>query len=143
MKMRGDYRPRPLDRSILAILATLHVASGLYLSSPFYLEVTDEGKSPLMTLFNSSIAVIIYGVILVLDGLALYFSAFAKHTLRFYTTITSNALLVGFLVRLYSFIGVAAALNSWRPPNYLSHLATVFILGAYWVSVRLNGRTIQ
>lgn len=141
---RGDFRPRGIDRAILAVLAVLNMASGVYLSSPFYLDTWDEvGKSPLINLFNSNTAVIIYGAILVLDGVALLYSAAAKHTSRFYTTITSNALLVGFLVRLFSFIGVALALNSWRPPTYLSHLATVFILGAYWVWVKVSGRTTQ
>lgn len=141
---RGDFRPRGIDRAIFAILAVLHMANGVYLSSPFYLDTWNEvGRSPLINLFNSNTAVIIYGAILFVDGVALLYSASAKQTSRFYTAITSNALLVGFLVRLFSFIGVSLALTSWRPPNYLSHLATVFILGAYWVWVKVNGRTIQ
>ena len=143
-KQRGSWTPRALDRAILGILAMLHMASGLYLSSPFYLDTWDEvNKAPLANLFNSNTAVVIYGVILFANGLALMYSAAGNSAHRFYTTITSTALLSGFLMRLYSFIGVAIALESWRPPNYLSHLATVFILGAYWVTVRVSVRTIQ
>lgn len=120
------------------------MASGLYLSSPWYLDTWDEvNKAPLTNLFNSNIAVVIYGVILFTNGVALLYSAAGNSAHRFYTQITSTALLTGFLMRLYSFIGVIIALDSWRPPSYLSHLAIVFILGAYWVAVRVNDRTVQ
>lgn len=146
-KKRGavrPFKPSPIDRAIFGILAVLHMASGVYLSSPFYLDTWDEvGKAPLANLFNSDTAVVIYGVLLFLNGIALLYSASGKSATRFYTRITSAALLSGFLMRLYSFIGVAIALESWRPPSYLSHLATVFILGAYWVWIKVNGRTVQ
>lgn len=141
---RGAFQPRTIDRAIFAILAVLHMASGLYLSSPWYLDTWDEAtKAPLANLFNSNSSVVVYGVLLFLNGLALLYSTAGKHTHRFYVRITSTALLSGFLMRLYSFIGVGVALESWRPPSYLSHLATVLMLGAYWVYVKVNGRPIQ
>lgn len=141
---RGAFRPRIIDRAMFAILACLHVASGMYLSGPWYLDTWDEGgKAPLANAFNSDTAVVIYGVLLFLNGLVLLYASAGDSINRWYGRITSTALLTGFLMRLYSLIGVAIALESWRPPNYLSHLATVFILGSYWVWVRVNDRTIQ
>lgn len=144
---RGAFRPfkpTPIDRAVFGILAALHMANGLYLSSPFYLDTWDEGgKAPLANLFNSNTAVVIYGVLLFLNGLVLLFSASARGGTMRYTRITSTALLTGFLMRLYSFIGILITLESWRPPSYLSHLAMLFITAAYWVWIRVNGRTVQ
>lgn len=146
-KKRGvvrPFKPSPIDRAVLGILAVLHMTTGLYLSSPFYLDSWDGvNETPLTNLFNSDTVVVVYGVLLFLNGLTLLYSTARRGATVIYTKITSGALLSGFLMQLYSFIGVTITLESWRPPSYLSHLAVVFMLGAYWVWVRVNGRTIQ
>lgn len=122
----------------------LHMANGLYLSSPFYLDNWDVvGKSPLVNLFSNSSAVLVYGVLLFLNGVSLLYVTAGKSTSRYYTRITNHALLGGFLLRLFSLIGVFLTLETWRPPTYLSHVTTVLLLGAYWVWVKVSVRTIQ
>jgi hypothetical protein len=143
MKTKRAFVPRTIDRSVFAILAVLHMASAVYLIGPFYLEVDVQGaRAPLMTLFNSSLAVTTYGWALLINGLALLYASAGKRGTKFvsYTAITSGVLLSGFLLRLYSLIGVILALESWRPPQYLSHAATVLILGSYWVYVKVMSR---
>lgn len=137
------FRPRAIDRAVFAILATLHVVNGLYLIGPWYLDVTESGKAPLLTLFNSDKAVVIYGSVLLANGLVLLYAAAGKSAHRFYTRLTSGALLSGFLLRLYALIGVFLTVESWRPPSYLSHIATVTLLAAYWLWVRVYARPIQ
>lgn len=142
--MRGiDYRPRTIDRAIFAILGLLHIANGLYLVGPWYLDETESGKAPLISLFNSDEAVVIYGTLLLLDGVALLYTGLAKKYSRRYTKILSNALLFGFLLRLYALIGVLLIIDSWRPPSYLSQMASVSILAAYWIWVRVRARTTE
>lgn len=141
---RGAYRPRYVDRAVFAILAVLHMANGAYVTGPWYLDTWDEvGKAPLQNAFNSDAAVSVYGALLFLNGIALMYAAVAKSATKGYTQTLSYTLVSGFLLRLYAFIGVMVALESWRPPSYASHLATVFILGAYWVWVRVNVRPVQ
>lgn len=142
MRALKDYRPRPIDRTIFAILAVLHIANGLYLTGPWYLDETNHGQAPLITMFNSSVAAIVYGAILLIDGLALFYAS-AGRGARLYTQVVSGALLTGFLLRLYALIGVFMTSESWRPPGYLSHLATVMMLGAYWIWVRVNVKSIR
>ncbi len=143
-KMRGAYRPRAIDRAVFAILAVLHTASALYLVGPWYLTDWDEeGKAPLTQVFHNETAVTVYGGFLLLNGLALIYATAGRSAHRYYTTITSSALLTGFLLRLYALIGVIAALESWRPPSYLSQLATVALCGAYWVWIKVHARPIQ
>lgn len=134
---------RFIDRFVFGILAMLHMANGLYLVGPWYLHDNDGGKAPLIALFNSTTAVIIYGTLLFIDGLVLLYASAGRSARRFYAPTVSNALLAGFLLRLYALIGVVLTLESWRPPSYLSHMATVLLLGAYWVWLRINVRTIQ
>ena len=141
-KVKNVYRPREIDRAIYAILAALHVANGLYLIGPWYLDVTDEGRAPLISLFNSSAAVIVYGSLLLVNGLMLTYAAAGKSS-RLHTFITENGLLSGFLMRLYALIGVFLVATSWRPPSYLSHFATVLALGAYWLWVKVSVRPTE
>lgn len=138
---KGVFKPRLIDRFMFCILAVLHVANGVYLIGPWYLDTWDDGgKAPLHSMFNSDLAVSIYGVCLLIDGLVLLYAAASRRANRFYTVITANALVVGFLLRLYSLIGTILVLESWRPPSYLSHIATVAMCGALWVWVRVHGR---
>ena len=140
---REDLQLRRIDRIVFGILATLHVANGVYLVGPWYLNESETGKAPLLAMFNSDNAVIVYGILLFIDGLVLLYASAGRSVRRFYTQIVSYALLAGFLLRLYALIGVALTLESWRPPSYLSHAATVVLLGAYWVWLKVNVRPIQ
>lgn len=142
MRALKDYRPRPIDRTIFAVLAALHIANGLYLVGPWYLDMTGSGQAALITMFNSVDAVKFYGIALLLDGLALIYAS-AGRGARLYTQIVSGALLGGFLLRLYALIGVFITSESWRPPGYLSHAATVVMLGAYWIWVRRCVKSIR
>lgn len=145
-KMRGDYKPRAIDRVIIGILGVLCATSAAYVVGPWYLDELDDtvdGKSPLYSIFQADTPIMLYGVALLACGLLLIYASAGRSTRRFYTQITSGALLGGFLLRLYSLIGVLMSLETWRPPNYLSHVATVVALGAYWVWVRVSIRTVQ
>lgn len=143
-RVTRKYHPRGIDRILFGILALLHVANGLYLVGPWYLdEWEDAGAAPLQNLFNSDLAVVIYGAFLLINGLFLVYGALGKSVKRWYSSILSITLLSGFLVRLYSFIGVVLVLESWRPPAYLSHFATVIVLGAYWVWMRVERRNVR
>lgn len=139
---REVFRPRAIDRAMFAILATLHVANGLYLVGPWYLDETDTGKAPLIAMFNSMWAVVIYGGLLLFNGLMLFYAT-AGRSGRRHTFMTELAMLWGFLLRLYALIGVFLVAESWKPPSYLSHVATVAMLGAYWVWVKVNVRPVQ
>lgn len=139
MKIR--YMPSELERVIYCILSVLHIVNGIYLIGPWYLDETEIGKAPLITMFNSDVAVSIYGVLLFINGIALLYASFGRG--RRYLNIVKGALLSGFLLRLYALIGVFLTINSWRPPSYLSHIATVAIIGAMWVWVKINERIIE
>lgn len=144
MQRRGAFKPRIIDRIVFGIVAVLHLANGVYLVGPWYLpNWSGDGKAPLNLVFNSESIVQVYGLVLFINGLALLYISAEKSTRRFYTAITSTTLLSGFLLRLYSLIGVVMVLDSWRPPSYLSHVATVVLLGAYWIWVKVSVRTIQ
>lgn len=141
---REAFQPRLIDRVIFGILAVLHTMNGIYLVGPWYLDQWDEaGKAPLANVFNSGLAVAAYGFFLLLNGLLLLWATAAQSERKMYIPILSTVLLTGFLLRLYSLIGVIIVLESWRPPSYLSHLATVVLCGAMWVYVRVSRRTIQ
>lgn len=141
-KLRGVFSPRPIDRVVLGILAVLGLTNAAYLVGPWYLDETADGKAPLLSMFNSHTAVIVYGVFVFIEAAALLYAS-AGVTSRVHTIVTENALLAGFLLRLYALIGVGLTLESWRPPSYLSHAATVAILGAYWVWVKVSVRPVQ
>lgn len=134
------FVPRSIDRAIFAILAALHVANGAYLIGPWYLDEYESGKAPLYDMFNSDLAVSTYGAVLFLNGVVLLTLSCVRHTHKHYAAVLGITLLTGFLMRLYAFIAVLMIVESWRPPSYLSHLASVGILGSYWVWVRLSGR---
>ena len=140
-RVKEVYRPRGIDRALFAILAALYVANGLYLVGPWYLDQND-GSQPLLTVFTNGWAVATYGVLLIVDGLALAYTA-ASGVGRVHSFITQNALLVGFLLRLYALIGVLMVAESWRPPSYLGHMATVAALGTYWVWVKVSVRNVR
>lgn len=142
-KARGVYKPRTIDRAVFAILAAVMTLSGLYVLGPWYLEVDEGNTAPLYHLFDDVTAVRIFGVLILITGLFLFWCSWAKGNAALYTTILTYTLLCGFILRLYSMIGVALALDSWRPPGYLSMFATVFILGAYWVWVKVNVRLAE
>lgn len=140
---RNRFRPRSIDRAAFAILGMLHVANGVYLIGPWYLDETESGKAPLISMFNSDIAVTLYGVLLLVDGLALIYASAGSSVRQLYTSVLSGALFSGFLIRLYTLIGVFLTVDSWRPPSYLSHVATVSLLVVYWLWVRAHARTVQ
>lgn len=135
----GTFVPRTIDRAIVGILAALYMAAGSYYLGPWYLEQDDGVKSSLNQIFNGTGPVTFFGVLLFIDGLILAYASAGKVS-RTMTVILSSAMLAGFLLRLYSFIGVIITLDSWRPPQYLSHLATVLIAGAMWVYIRVHSR---
>lgn len=141
--MERNYKPRAIDRAVFAILAFLHVANGVYLIGPWYLDETESGKAPLISMFNSDNAVSVYGVLLVLDGLLLIYASAGRGARKNYTRLVNSALLYGFVLRLYALIGVFLTIESWRPPSYLSHTASVLILGSYWVWVKVSARPTQ
>lgn len=141
--MKVEFKFRPIDRAVVAILAALNAANGLYLIGPWYLERTADGTSPLYTLFQSRTAICAYGIGLFLNGVALAFAARKRVVRTNHIFSLSNLLFAGFLIRLYSLIGVFVALEYWLPPTYLSHVATVLILGAEWVWIKRNERPIQ
>jgi hypothetical protein len=142
MGKRANFQPKAADRAIFAILALLHICNGVYLVGPWYLDDIGAEKAPLYSLFIDHDAVAAYGVLILLDGLFLAYAATAKVS-WFNTKITANALLAGFLLRLYSLIGVFLTIDSWRPPSYLSHIATVCILGVMWILVRISERPTE
>lgn len=145
-KTRGDYEPRVINRVLFGILGVLCTSSALYVIGPWYLDEWEEtvgGKSPLYSIFQADTPIMIYGFALLVSGLLIIYASAGRSAHRYYTQIISWALLGGFLLRLYSLIGVVISLESWRPPSYLSQLATVVMLGAYWVWVRVSIRTIQ
>jgi len=92
-------------------------------------------------MFNSGDAVMTYGILVLVDGIALLYAAVGRGVN--YAKITGYALLAGFLLRLYSLIGVFLISQSWRPPSYLSHAASVLILAVYWIWVKVSERPIQ
>lgn len=140
---RNRFKPRQIDRAVFAILGLLHVANGVYLTGPWYLDETESGKAPLISMFNSDTAVTLYGVLLFIDGLILIYASAGRGVRQLYTRIVSGALFFGFLIRLYALIGVFITIDSWRPPSYLSHLATVMLLASYWLWVRAHARVIE
>lgn len=142
-KKRGDFKPSPIDRITLGVLATVCIFAGVYVVGPWYLDEWASavgGKSPLFSLFNADLPILIYGAGLVSSGSLLMFVSLVPHTVTHYTQLAIYALLIAFLFRLYALIGVFLTLESWRPPNYLSHIATVVLLGAYWVWVKVETR---
>lgn len=139
---RTQYVPRTIEKAIFAVLGLVVFLSGLYLIGPWYLPNDVAGdRAPIVNLLNSDISVKIYGSALVLDGLVLFYASAGRGV--YYTRIVANALLAGFLLRLYSLIGVFLTLESWRPPSYLSHAANVLLLGAMWVWIRVSERPTQ
>ena len=142
-KKRGVWKPTPFERAVVSIIGSLFIFNGAYLVGPWYLTVTDDGaQAPLFSLFNSDTAVQIYGVLLLVDGLALLFASGVLKRM-FNARIVRNAVLAGFLLRLYSLIGVFLTLESWRPPSYASHTATVMITAALWLWIRFNERPTE
>jgi hypothetical protein len=143
MRGKGSFVPRPIDRAVFGILAALFAANSIYLVGPWYLDTPYGQHSALYSLFANHTGVILYGVLVCFDSLALIFAAASKGGNVVYSRVVANALLAGFLLRLYSFIGVMAALDSWRPPDYLSHFATILLCGAFFLWVRLSERLAE
>lgn len=139
---REVFRPRVYERIVFAILALLLIGNGAYLVGPWYLEDVGTTRSPLYALFSNAQTVAIYGTMVLIDGIILGFAAVAKPSRRA-TRITTNALLAGFLLRLYALIGVFLTLDSWRPPSYLSQIAIVILLGATWLWVKIDERPTE
>jgi|SRR6478735_3701009 len=129
------FKFRPIDRAIVLILATLFVVNGLYLVGPWYKEQTNGNDSPIYGLFSNPVSVVIFGSLLVINGFVLFWTAHRKTTRK---AVLSTALMAGFLLRLYSLIGVFIANPQLLPPTYTSHAATVLILSAMWVHVKFN-----
>jgi hypothetical protein len=135
------YNPRTIDRAIFSILAALMLFVGLYIVGPWYLDETLGSKSPLLALLDSNIALILYGTLTIIDGIALVYSAAGKGLTH--SRIMSHALLAGFLIRLYALIGQILTLHSWRPPSYLTQVVIVLLFGVMWVWVKVNAKPIQ
>ena len=142
MKREGrGYRLTAIDRAVILILSFVCVVNGVYLIGPWYLEVRRDGDAaPLYSLFNSEAAVSVYGALLLVVSSILIFLSFRMKTTAASTRVLAAALLGGFLLRLYSTIGALLATESWRPPTYISQVATVFLFGAYWLWVKVNGK---
>lgn len=136
--MSGFKFMRPIDTANIRILGILHLVNGLYLIGPWYISTTTGGDdSPLFVLFGSVAAVKVFGSLLIIQATALLLT-----TVMGYRKVLEWSLLSGFLLSLYSLIGVLSAMK-WLPPTYVSQAATVLILGAYWVWTRRNGRPAQ
>lgn len=142
-KVTGTYTPRSVDRAVYAILAAVCITNGGYVVGPWYLDTNGAEQAPLVALFNDDLLVYVFGIAVIVVGLALAWASAARGANRRYSIILTNALLLGFLLRLYSLIGVMVTLESWRPPNYISHIATLLITGAFWVWVKVNDRFAQ
>lgn len=135
MRGKKEFVPRVIDRAMFGILAVLHGVTALYVLGPWYIDTHDTIETPLIDAFDNHLFLTAYGVLLLLDGLALAYITL-KSKIAHYTAILSNVLMAGFLLRLFALIGVIASLETWRPPTYLSHAATIFIVGAYWIYVQ-------
>lgn len=135
------YVPRIIDKAIFAILGMLMLLIGLYVVGPWYVDDTHGVKSPLLSLLESHIGLIGYGCLSIIDGIALLYATAGDG--EWHTRITSDALLAGFLLRLYALFGVILTLHSWKPPVYLVQGVVVLIFGAMWVWVRVNAKLIQ
>lgn len=139
-KNYGNFIPTPFERFVLVILGSLIGFGGLYVIGPWRLDEYADERSPLLIAFNNSDAVVVLGAVLIANGLAIMWTAFAKAARKGYTRLLSNLLLAGFLLRLYSLIAVLMVTESWRPPSYLSSAAIVVMLGAFWIWVNVNAR---
>jgi hypothetical protein len=93
-------------------------------------------------MFNDRSAVALFGIFFILDGIGLIYGAAAKPG-KVYTSIISNSLFIGFLVRLYAVFGTFLILESWRPPSYLANVVTVLALGSYWLWVKFDARPTE
>lgn len=130
---------RSIDRYVIGLLAALLAASGLYLAGPWYLTEQTGGQSPIYAMFQSTVGTAIFGVIYIINGIALAWCVAQRGPVV--KPFLACALFTGFLMRLYTLIGAILVLESWRPPNYLSALALVFAFGGYWVWVMGNEGT--
>lgn len=139
-KKRGVYKPTFIDRVMFGIMAAVCIAAGSYAAGPWYLDKNNGDNAPLISLFIDSQVLFAYGIAVVVVGFALIYACVGRSTNRMYTTITSIALLTGFLLRLYSLIGVMITLETWRPPSYITQIAFVLVMGSYWLWVSFNAR---
>lgn len=138
---KGTYKPRSIDRVFIGYLSVINMLTGLYCVGPWYLDVTDGQKSTVLALVSTGTGVVIYGIMLFLTGLALAFAAVSKGGSILYSRVIRTALLSGFLLRLYAYIGGILILHDWRPPTYVAASLPVLALGSYWIWVRVNERT--
>lgn len=137
--MKGMFAYRPIDRAVIGILAVVNVLNGLYVAGPWYLPIipTTGQIAPMQALFHGTIAIHVFGAILLCNGLWLLW--LVRRSSVSYRILTT-ALFTGFFLRLYSLIGVLILLSSPIPPTYISHAGGVFIIGSYWVWVKYNER---
>lgn len=135
------YRPNGLERALFGLVGALHTLIGLYAVGPLYVHQEKSSAAPtLYTLVASDNAVRFYGAILLLSGLGLLWAAFAKSTNKGYFAVVTNALFIGFLVRFYAQLGTLILSESWRPPTWLSPMATIILTGTLYVWIRLRER---
>lgn len=135
------YEPNGLERALFGLIGALHTLIGLYAVSPLYLSQTQNSDKPtLYTLFASDDAVKFYGAILLISGICLLWSTFARANQKWYFSVVTNALFVGFLIRFYALFGTLLLSESWRPPTWISPFATVLITGTLYVWIRLRER---
>jgi|SRR6478609_6757022 len=133
MKVVTDFLRR-IDRAVLFIVSLVLFSSGLYLAGPWYIPVLNDAEQPVYRLFASENYVVVFGIIQLIVGVALGACALVKSVPR---GVMSAIVFTAFVVRLYSTIGVLIAQDGkFLPPSYLSQVAVVLILGAYWLYVK-------
>lgn len=143
MKQDKVFTPRPIDRAVIFVLAVLLVATAIYVIGPWYLDETDPTKAPLTYIFKDDQLVVFFGILTLINGLLLLYASTLKAASVRNTKFLGYTLLAGFLLRLYSIIGVMITIESWRPPAFLSHFATVSIFAVYWLWVKSDARPIE
>lgn len=127
---------RPIDKGILVVIGLIMVVSGTYLVGPWYIETIGKVEQPVYRLFADRNSVIAFGCLQVIAGAGLLVAPFIKRAVK---KVLTKVIFFAFLVRLYSTIGVVIALNGkFLPPNYLSQIGVVVMLGLYWLYLNKN-----
>lgn len=139
MKKR-EIRLRSVDRWVIGLLATILVASGVYLAGPWYMVQPNGSTGPVLYLVQSVWTVHAIGVAEILTGFILFATVTRDRLMN--TAFLANALLAAFLIRLFTLYGTLFTLKEWLPPSYISAIATVAMSGVYWIWVRRHEGTV-
>lgn len=109
------------------------IFSGIYIVGPWYIPVVDGMNQPVHNMFNGNTARIFGGLQLIV-GLVLCVWTFLRTGKQAWIDFI---IFLAFTIRLFTTIGVFIALDGkWLPPSYLSQVAIVGILGAYWLYLK-------